>query len=182
MFGWTPHLSWLIAGTAGGGLVLGGALAIAWGVLAPFAAVRTGSAVGGMSLMGLAILMPSLRAWIPERAHQVSSSGMLAKSISMSAFRWGFTLGLGVRTYVVTPAFYALLAASFVQSTVWAAVLLGSVYGIARGVAIAAFAWARTRRGSDDGDPGAGLEKKLRIPLEAALLVAIAASLATALP
>lgn len=155
-----------------GGLVLGGGLVLAWYALAPFDAARTAVVLGVGCLGAAAVVLPALRPWLPEAACQVPSRRM-SEALHAAAFRWGVELGMGVRTFSVTPALYPLLAVTLVQpEPALAAVVLG-LYGLARGAAIASFAVGYAHRGAEGaGIPGAGLEHAMRSPL----LVAIAAA------
>jgi hypothetical protein len=167
----------LVTGTTVGGLLMGGALVLAWLALAPFEAARTAVVLGIAGVGATAVLLPSLRRWLPEAACQVPSRRM-AEAVHHAAFRWGVELGTGIRTFTVTPALYALFAVALVQDDPAVAAGVSAVYGCARGTAIASFAivYAR-RRQHDAGLPGIGLERAMRVPL----VLAIAAATAVAI-
>jgi hypothetical protein len=85
-----------------------------------------------------------------------------------AAFRWGFRLGLGFCTYLVTPAFYALLAVALGQMHPAGSWLLCMVYGAARGIVIAWSAVTKARieaRGDPLPTPKGRLKRALRVPL-----------------
>lgn len=89
------------------------------------------------------------------------------------------TLGLGVCTYVVTPAIYALLGVALGQSGPISAALLCTIYGLTRGITIVMFTVAPAGQETDRvTDAGEGLEKILRVPLALAVVVAVLSTLA----
>jgi hypothetical protein len=84
-------------------------------------------------------------------------------------------LGVGVRTFVVTPAFYGLLAVVVSTGRPETALGLGAFYGFARGATTAAFAVVVGRRSATAGeevDAGFGLERALRVPAVLAMAAA----------
>jgi hypothetical protein len=170
-------LASLVAGTTAGGLLTGVGLALGWYALAAFDAGRPAIVLGVGGIAAVAVVRPALRRWLPEAACQVRSEH-LAEAMHRAAFRWGVELGTGVRTFVVTPALYAVLAISLAQGEPWLAAAVSGIYGCTRGAAIAWFATVHARREPSDGAgvPGVGLEPAMRLPL----LVAIAAAVGTA--
>jgi hypothetical protein len=171
-------LASLVTGTTLGGLLMGGGLVLAWFALEPSDAVRTAIVLGVGGVCAAAVLIPSLRRWLPEAACQVPSKRM-AEDIHSAAFRWGVELGTGVSTFVVTPALYALLAVALVQhGPILVAAVLG-VYGCTRGAAIASFAVVYARRTEYDAVlPGIGLERAMRVPLVLSIVAATAFGIA----
>jgi hypothetical protein len=172
-------LASLVVGTTLGGLLTGAVLIVVAYALAPFDAARTAVvlAVGGIAVVALA--RSSVRGWLPEAACQVSKA-RLAETMHHAAFFWGVELGAGVRTFVVTPALYAVFAVALVQrEPVFAAAVVG-LYGCARGAAIAWFAIVNARREREGvaGAPGAGLERAMRLPLVIAIVAAAAIGVA----
>jgi hypothetical protein len=102
---------------------------------------------------------------------------MRTGGLERAAFRWGVKLGLGVSTYVVTPALYAMLVVATIQSSPVRAISLCALYGVARGATIVRF--ALVQRDVAEGKrsvPGVGLERMLRLPLTG--VAALAAALA----
>jgi hypothetical protein len=88
---------------------------------------------------------------------------------------WGVELGAGIRTLVVTPAYYGLLALSVTQPSIFWAFAVAVLYGVSRGGVIVAFAEVARRLESSkppEWEPGDGLEVKLRAPL--AILIGLA--------
>jgi hypothetical protein len=72
----------------------------------------------------------------------VPAALILQRSRTVAALQWGIQLGLGFRTYVVTPAFFGLISVGLVQDPIALAVAVGTLYGIVRGGMIATFAIA----------------------------------------
>lgn len=136
-----------------------------------YPSLRIGLLVGlGCVSIG-ATLFRRWRRWIPQRGRQVRSALLREKTPDRAAFGWGFQLGTGVRTLVVTPAFYAFVALAASQTRPVAAFFLCVFYGAARGATIFAFSELTLRMegpGRADWEPGHGLEKGLRVPLAAA--------------
>jgi hypothetical protein len=163
----------MVVGTALGGALLGLVAAVALLVLAPVDGARIGVIVALTALALIGTGWPRVGRWLPERACQVSNSPMLSGSLRRAGFRWGIRLGLGLCTFLVTPAFYALPAVAIGQHHPWEAVLVCAVYGGTRGTTIAAFTVmqaSRDRKGLPEAEPA--LKDYLRFPLVAAILIA----------
>ncbi len=160
-------LAYLVLGTGLGGLALGLGATAAWLMIHSTASLRVGLVVGLGTVAALAVMCPSLCVWIPERSCQVPGSLTRTKSMRRTAFLWGLQLGIGVRSFVVTPAFYGMLAVAACQRHPQAVSLVCLTYGLVRGAAIA-FVSVRKRRfqGPLAGPgPGIGLERALRVPM-----------------
>jgi hypothetical protein len=157
----------LIAGTTIGAALLGAAISVAWFVTSSFDAVRIGLLLGIVPLCVLGMIWPAVRRWLPERACQVPGALMMVPRPSSAALKWGIQLGTGVRTFVVTPAFYVLLAVALSEREAWFPGLVCIAYGVARGATIAFFAFVTALRKRAGGRrlAGAHLEVALRIPL-----------------
>lgn len=168
-------LAFLVAGTTTGGLVLGAVVTLAWYVLAPIDAMRTGILIAMAMLAAIAVAWPPTQRWLPERACQVSDSPRVRASMERAAFGWGVRLGMGVCTFLVTSAFYALLALALSQKSPRAAFGICLTYGAARGIAIAAFTLVEARRDATGLTRELALGNLMRLPL----LVAIAAGVFT---
>jgi hypothetical protein len=112
------------------------------------------------------------RAWLPERSCQVSNA-LMRERRERAALRWGFELGTGVHTLVVTPAMYALLAIAAAQPRPLVVAAVCVLYGASRGATIAGFALVYAwRHGRERGVPGLGLERAMRVPVVIALVFA----------
>jgi hypothetical protein len=163
----------LVGATTVGGLATGVCLLGAWFALGELEGARAAVASGTAVLAIAALIAPGLRQWLPERRRQVSDKLMLAPS-AQAAFRWGFELGTGVSTLVVTPAMYALIGVALAQKRALAVLAVLAIYGAARGLAIAsgALAHPRLERRGVDSLPGLGLRQGMRLPLIFAVLLA----------
>lgn len=170
-------LTCLIGGTTLGGALLGSALVIPSLALSSLHAVRTGLVFGVAGLSAAALGWPSLRRWLPERGCQVPVSRLRRGSLGQAAFHWGVELGLGLCTFAVTPALYAMLALAIGQKHPVGAALVCMLYGASRGATIARFAIAYSHRVETRVFPGTGLERSLRGPLLVAITAATAVRL-----
>lgn len=156
-------------------MVLGAALVGLWWLLGLLEGTGTAALVAISGLAVLAIAVPTVRPWLPERACQVSRVHM-CRPPTRAALTWGLQLGMGVLTFVVTPALYALLIIAATQPQAIHGFALASLYGFSRGMVIAAVALAHGRalaRG-DGAMIGVGLERRLWPML--VLVVAVAAA------
>lgn len=109
-------------------------------LLRPLGAPRLGIG-GALIVLGLVgMLHPSFATFLPSRRLQLPQETYFKLTRTRAALRWGISLGIGVRTYVVTPAFFALLGALVVQTSIFGAVAIGLIYGLTRGVVISIFA------------------------------------------
>lgn len=170
-------LATLVAGALLGGLLLGAVLMLAWLALKGAQPVRMALVLGVGSLGAVAVVWTHARPWLPERPRQVSDTLMVC-SLERAGFRWGVQLGLGVTTFVVTPALYPLLAVAAVQDTPAATAAICGLYGLSRGAVIAAAAviYARTGRVTRGALIGSGLERATRLPTLLAIIIAVALS------
>src|SRR4051812_32745910 len=97
-------------------------------------------------LVSLAILSPALSLLLPERRSQVDPAQFFRWSARRAAFLWGLQLGFGIRSYIVTPALYSLLAVGLVIQSRLIATVVVAVYGVSRGIAILALSLLLDRR------------------------------------
>jgi hypothetical protein len=163
-------------GALAGGVLLGVALGVVVLVTSPLDAVRAGILWGLVAVAVVALLVPQVRPWLPQRRCQVGGNRLRQSGASVGAAVWGFELGLGVRTYLVTPAFYGMAALQIGLGSPALALVASATYGLSRGAAIASAAiliGSRKRRGVTSGDVGLGLEPRSR-PLLAAVVTGAA--------
>ncbi|MBK5227974.1 MAG: hypothetical protein JJE05_05650 [Actinobacteria bacterium] len=128
----------------------------------------------GLLLAGLGFVIATLtrNPWIvPERKRQVVGD-WAAEGLAQASLRWGVELGMGVRTFIVTPAFYGLLVVAVAQPAPIATVTILVFYGVTRGLTIVFFS-LRIASISGDSVLGAGMGEKLRHPAAAMLLVVV---------
>lgn len=144
------------------------------------ASVALGQVEGGRiaalwSLVGvavLALLRRDFMRWLPERRYQVAGGRLARDGATSAAFIWGVELGLGVRTYLITPVFYAVVGFA-IYAGPWVAFICGATYGLVRGTTIALAAASARRRG-EDRPALLGIEQASRRPLAVALVFALA--------
>lgn len=177
-------LAHLVAGTISGGAMLGLGTAAAALVLGRAPAIRLGVLLG-LSLVSItSTVIPAWRRWLPQRGRQVRSGLIHERNRESAAFLWGVELGTGIRTWVVTPAFYGLLALCVSQSSALRAFAICLLYGATRGsviVTLAEVVRQVERSRPAEWEPAHGLEGKLRRPLALLIALAVATGLAAAL-
>jgi hypothetical protein len=141
----------------------------------PGADLTRGTAIG----FGLALLLASTvftfwesgRDLVPSRSCQVDPA-LLSSGRSRAAMEWGKQLGTGVRSHLVTPAFYGFLGFALASGPV-RAFGLSVIYGAARSAAIGTGAIGVARRRARctlSLEPGLGLERRSRGIVGMALL------------
>lgn len=138
-----PLIGVVLASTMGG-ILLGASLAAISKLLGALSVTGVGIALGLAMLAVIAMLWSPASRLLPERRRQVSSRLLLGPSRFRASLRWGFELGIGVSTYAVTPAFYLVLALGLAADSLRVPLLMGAAYGMARGIAIAAFSIRRS--------------------------------------
>lgn len=141
--------------------------------------------VGGLALAlsalaTVAVMFPRLEDWLPEHRRQVRGELLFVHSARGAALRWGFQLGLGFITRIVTPGFLALMAVALIQPAPLRTLTVCVAYGVVRGSVLAGFALSKARRerlrapiGLLDGP----LKKMLRIPVGVASVLVVWLSL-----
>lgn len=108
-----------------------------WLSMSLLSGARIGIALAALAVGFLGMLVPRTKVWLPQRAAQVSSELIHTGRTGRMSFGWGFELGVGVRTFLVTPAFYGLFAVALAQRTPLIALGIGVAYGASRGAALA---------------------------------------------
>jgi hypothetical protein len=156
-----------LTGSTVGGITLGVGLAVISGLTSD--TFRRGFALGISLLALLALFSPSLSRLIPERECQVRESRMFRRQPAALGFGWGWQLGLGLATYSVTPALYALVATSLVLPS-GASVVVCGFYGLLRGSVIGWFAW-REAHGPYRSAPLGAIKRGMKLPLATAVLL-----------
>lgn len=136
-----------------------------------------GLSLGILLIAAIGAVRDPIPWWVPQRACQVSARRLVSHHITRVSLRWGFDLGIGVRTFVVTPAFYGIIALAIVAPSPVFSLALGELYGLARVVTIATFSRVVRRRlvaGCDRTEPALGLARRLRWAVGLATLLMIA--------
>lgn len=108
-------------------------------------------------LFGLALAALVLRARgvlsfpLPQAARQIPRE-VFDRHPTSAAARFGFAMGTGVRTYLVSPVPYApALAILLLRPPLVGALALGLGFGLARGLLPASYAFRPRRRSSRSG-------------------------------
>jgi hypothetical protein len=173
-------LLYLVAGGTTGGLLLGSALGAFSLALSALRAAQIGLALGVAAAATVGTFPGTKPWWIPERTCQVSGRRLDLEGINRASFGWGLDLGVGLRTFVVTPAFYALIGLGIAAPNPLISVILGSGYGSIRALVIAAFTLVVRKRlgsGGDGPEPALGIACRLRRPLAfATIAIAVVAA------
>jgi hypothetical protein len=163
-----------------GGALFGSVLAAFSLVLGLAGGIQLGLALGIILAAAVAALSHPTPWWVPQRTCQVSRHRIVAQQMTAAFFGWGFDLGLGVRTFVVTPAFYGIVGLAIAAPNPLFGMLIGTVYGCARVLTIACFSRAVRKlqlAGCEATEAGLGLAKRLRFVLALATVAAPAAAL-----
>jgi hypothetical protein len=157
-----------VGGVVGGTLLGVGAASVAL-VIGPFPRLEEGLVLGLVSMAAAFTVWPRGRYAMPERRCQVDPSLLRRSSRQVAAYHWGKKLGTGVQTFVVTPAFYGMLALIVATGPIHA-LLLSVLYGASRAAAIDVGALSVSRhRSATAPEPGLGLESRSR-PVVVSLL------------
>jgi hypothetical protein len=174
-------LAGLVAGGMIGGAVFGSILALVSFVLGFAGRIQLGLALGIIIAAATAALSHPAPWWVPQRTCQVSGHRLVAQHINAACFSWGLDLGLGFRTFVVTPAFYGIVGLAIVAPNPLWSVVIGVSYGSVRVLTIACFSRVVRKlqlKGYEATEPGLGLAKRLRVVVALATVLAPAAALA----
>lgn len=138
LFDW-KLLAAYVAGTTNGALVTALAAWVLSGFAEPLGAgARAGLLVAGAAFVWLCKHGPLAgRVRLPEARRQIPAH-VFGGSLVRGAYRFGFELGTGVRTYVPSTAPYILLLAVVIaRPTLAATILVGLGYGLGRAVPVA---------------------------------------------
>jgi hypothetical protein len=168
-----PVLAYLAGTTLGGtltGLVVGAVVAL----LAPLPDEVRLVAAGALLLAAVVAELRGTVAPLPERRGQVPRTWLAWPSRTLA---FGIMIGAGVATFLKHAVAYALLAIALVAPSPWAAVLVGTGYGFARGATLAA-TWLGDRY-LGRRPPEAPVEER-HLPLNVVLAVIASVSFAVA--
>lgn len=137
-YGWTA--AWFVVGAVGGGLLLGGA-----GAVGALLVRSVGGAVSlsqvlavaaGCALVAMAADLPGLAFRLPLHPRQVNERWMAGYRRWVYAGGFGAQIGTGFATYIMTAATYLVPVFGALTGSVSAAMVLGVVFGAARGAAV----------------------------------------------
>jgi len=99
--------------------------------------IVAGLALGMLALLYAAHEVGWLRMPAPQSNWQVPNSWGLEHPIG-GTLLYGYTLGAGVFTFIPYASFYVLLGWYLLAGDIWIGILLGALYGLARGVFVLA--------------------------------------------
>jgi len=130
--------SWFILGATIGGLALGGVMAL----LAAMVAVidPTPMTVGAIGLVSACVVLVSdaglAGVRLPIHCRQVNERWLDAYRPWVYGAGFGFQIGTGVATYITTAAIYLTIAFGTLTGQPVTALVIGGVFGLARGLAV----------------------------------------------
>jgi hypothetical protein len=129
---------WFIAGSVLGGLALGCAIA---GAAIVVAAVGLGSRSALALIAGGALAAAATDAHLlgfgpPFLRRQVNEAWLSTYRAWVYGSGFGFQIGAGVTTYVMTAAVPLMIAIGAFSANAWVALGLGALFGLARGLAV----------------------------------------------
>lgn len=126
-----------ITGSLFGSLALASVLLAVKGLVVPSASTVP-FAFAAIAIAGLSLLPAQWSAWLPQSKAQVRREWLDLPSLTATAAGWGFVLGAGLLTRIITPAFYGFLALCLTQP-LHTVIVATIAYGVARGASIMAF-------------------------------------------
>jgi hypothetical protein len=140
--------AWFVLGAAVGGLCLGAAC----GVLAlGVSALGLASTSVAVSVMAAAVAVAAAAAdtgvlgdWLPIIRRQVDDGWLSSYRPWFYGAGFGWQIGVGVATYVMTAAVFLLIALAALTGQPLAALVLGGLFGLARGLTVLLTSRART--------------------------------------
>jgi hypothetical protein len=130
--------AWFVAGGAAGGATLGLATAaLAAGVRA------AGTTATARAWVSLAACLVTVAAEVglagfrlPVHRRQVNERWLDGFRPWVYGLGFGWQVGVGLATYIVTPALYLMIVLSCLSGSPWAALAVGTVFGLVRGLAV----------------------------------------------
>jgi hypothetical protein len=138
--------AWFLAGGIAGGVTLGAVMA-AGAALARAASLTTNAAlitIAGAALATAALDARIFRAHPPFLRRQVNEDWLVNYRSWVYAGGFGWQIGVGVTTYIMTAAVFLLVAVGVVGASPADAVVIGFTFGLLRGLAVLLGAPLRT--------------------------------------
>lgn len=135
---------WFIAGATLGGITLGCAIA---GAALACAGMSTNVAIAltaGLALVGAAIDAHLFGFGPPFLRRQVNQDWLSNYRSWVYGGGFGWQIGVGLTTYVMTSAVPLTIVVGALSGKPWAALALGTIFGLARGLAVLLGARVRT--------------------------------------
>lgn len=140
---------WFIVGALVGGLTLGAVTAVTAG----FAALVATSELTASTALGIAAACAFASAAVDTRVlgfgppffrRQVNEDWLSRYRAWVYGSGFGWQIGVGVATYVMTAAIPLMIVLGILSANPWAALGIGAVFGLARGLAVLLGAPVRT--------------------------------------
>lgn len=129
--------AWFVAGAVVGGATLGaGAALLALAVSAAGVSDAAALGAGAVALLVAALSDAPLGPTLPFHRRQVNEDWLDQYRPWLYASGFGWQIGCGLATYVMTAGVYALVALGALSGEPGAAVALGALFGLARGLAV----------------------------------------------
>lgn len=129
-YGWTA--GWYIAGSVAGGACLGAVLAVPALVVGP--AVGVVAAVAALVAMASDTRLAGFQ--LPMHRRQVNERWLDRYRPWVYGAGFGWQIGTGFATYIVTSANYLLVVLAVASGSVTVALAAGTVFGLTRGLAV----------------------------------------------
>jgi len=130
--------TWFVLGATIGGLVLGGAIALMAAMVDVVGLTPT--TVGTIALVAASVAFVSdtgmARVRLPVHCRQVNERWLDAYRPWVYGAGFGFQIGTGIATYITTAAVYLVVVLGALTGMPAIALVLGGVFGLARGVAV----------------------------------------------
>jgi hypothetical protein len=131
-------VAWFIVGGLIGGCALGASAAL-FAVAVRQLAPSSGVVLGLVALAAATALASDLELFgfrLPVHHRQVNERWLDQFRAWVYGVGFGFQIGMGLATYIMTAALYLLLAIAALSQSVYIAVALGAVFGLVRGLAV----------------------------------------------
>lgn len=135
---WSVTIVAFTLGAATGGAVVGATLGWIGSGLAPREDLAL-LVIGALALIGAGLDLSGIRALGPSRQVNERWIGSLRGTIYGAGF--GFQLGTGVATFIVTWGVWVVLAAELLSGSAARGAVIGTVFGLGRAIAPLAAGW-----------------------------------------
>jgi hypothetical protein len=137
---------WFIAGAVVGGAMLGGVMAALAAAVSSLGATTTTllAVAAGLAVFGGAVDSGVLGFAPPFFKRQVNEYWLGRYRAWFYGSGFGWQIGAGVTTYIMTAAVFLTIALGALSAGPWAALAIGVVFGLARGLAVLLTARLRT--------------------------------------
>ena len=144
---WGITVGAFVAGAGAAGATAGGLLGLAGATVRHHAGLPlalVAASVVGLGLTGIALDLRFAGLRLPTVRRQVNEDWLHRYRGGVYGFGFGFQLGLGVATIVTTATVYLTFVLAFVSGSAWAGLVIGAVFGLARGASLLVAAGVET--------------------------------------